>query len=328
MAVRRREFIALIGGAATWPHGVHAEQSGVPVIGVLGSTSADGYSAFLGAFRQGLNAAGYIEGQNVAIEYRWAEGRYERLPALAAELVRRRVAVIATIGGTPAALAAKQATSIIPIVFAMSADPVNLGFVSSLNNPMRNATGVTLYVLEMEAKKVELMSELVPKADIMALLVNPNSPVAQSQAREASGAARVLGRHLHILNAAGAGDFEGAFGALKTRRAGALIIGADPVFLTLRQQLIALANRHVVPTICPWREFVVGGGLASYGNSLMVVYREQGVYVGQVLGGAKPSELPIRRANKFELVLNLKTAKALGLTVAPLMLARADEVIE
>jgi putative tryptophan/tyrosine transport system substrate-binding protein len=326
--MRRRKFITLVCGAAVSPHRALAQRTGLPVIGILGSTSPRGYRPFLEAFREGLSAAGYVEGQNATIEYRWADGRYDRLPALAADLVRRQVAVIATMGGTPPTLAAMKATSTIPIVFGMSSDPVNLGLVRSLNSPGGNATGIAIYILELEAKKVQLMSELVPEAAVMALLVNPNNPVQPFQSRDASAAARVLGRELHILDAAGAQDFEMAFNTLAAHRAGALIVGADSVFLTLRDELVRLAARHAVPAIFSWREIVVGGGLISYGDSLTATYREMGAYTGRILKGANPAELPIRRPNRFELVINLRTAKSLGLTVPPLLLVRADEVIE
>jgi putative ABC transport system substrate-binding protein len=327
--MRRREFVQLAAGAAmTWPLGARAQQKAMPVIGVLGNGSLGEVAPFMAAFRQGLSETGYVEGQNVAIEYRGAEGHYDRLPALAAELVGRKVDVIVSTGGSPTALAAKRATSTIPIVFRSGADAVELGLVASLARPGGNLTGVSMLIDELTPKRLELLSELVPQAGVIDLLVNPNNPNAERTMRDAAEAARVKGVQLHILKAGTESEIDTAFSTLVQLHAGALVVSADPFLSSRREQLVALALRHAVPTIYAWREFVASGGLISYGSSLTGAYRLVGIYAGKILKGAKPADLPVEQPTKFELVVNLKTAKALGLRVPPALLARADEVIE
>jgi len=327
--LRRRELFFLLGGAAVaTPLAAHAQQKLMPVIGYLGGSSPDPSAANLAAFRQGLSETGYVDGQNVVIEYRWAEGSYDRLPAMAADLVGRKVDVIVGGAGPPSAFAAKNATSTIPIVFTSGADPVATGLVASLSRPGGNLTGVSILYTELVPKRLELMSELVPHARVIALLVNPNSREAEPTIRNAREAARTKGVQLHILKAATEGEIDDAFASLVQLQAGALVVGADPFFTSQREQLVALASRHAVPTIYNSRFFVVAGGLIDYGPSPTAMYRQVGVYVGKILKGAKPADLPVQQPTKFALVINLKTAKALGLTVPPSILARADEVIE
>jgi ABC-type uncharacterized transport system substrate-binding protein len=327
---RRREFITLLGSAAAaWPFAARAQQqSAMPVIGVLGGHTRAQWQPFLTAFHQGLKQVGYIEGENVASEYRWAEGHYDRLPALAADLVHRQVAVIAAIGGVNSALAAKAATSEIPIVFLTGRDPVELGFVESFNRPGGNLTGVSLLNDELVAKRLELLRELVPKAATIAILINPDNRNHPSHARTLEAVARAGGQQVIVIGAAADGDFEPAFAMLVQRRADALVVNADPFFDSRQEQIVGLATRHAVPTIFPWREFVQAGGLASYGTSLLDAHRQTGVYAGRILKGAKPADLPVVQATKFEMLVNLKTANALGLTVPTSILLRADEVIE
>ena len=321
--MRRRGFITLLGGAAAWPLAARAQQPAMPVIGYLGTTTADDFASRLAAFREGLKEAGYIEGQNVAIEYRWPEGRYDRLPMLAADLVRRQVAVIAAVGGEPSPLAAKAATATIPIVFSLGTDPVRLGLVASLNRPTGNMTGVYFLQSELGAKRLGLLHEVVPKATVIGMLVNPNFAEAEFHAKQAQEAARSLGVEIHVVRASTVDDFDTAFSILVQQKAGGLFHANDAFFISERRPLIALAARHGLPTMYPWREFVVDGGLMSYSPSLV-----QAQYTGKILKGAKPADLPIVQPNKFEFVINLKTAKELGLTFPPGVLAIADEVIE
>jgi putative tryptophan/tyrosine transport system substrate-binding protein len=330
--MRRRDFIAGLGGAAAgWPLAAGAQQPAIPVIGLLSSQSreAGGESLRLEAFHRGLAETGYVEGRNVAVEYRWAEGQNDRMPALAAELVRRRMAVIATLGTTPGALALKAATQTIPIVFMIGPDPVAAGLVASLNRPGGNLTGVTVNNVEVIAKRLELLHELVPAAKSIAFLINPNNPAATAaETGELQAAARVLGLNLLLLNASTAAEIETAFATLADRRAGALLVSGESFFFAQKEQLIALAARHAVPTIYGNRAFIAAGGLMSYGTDSRAADRLVGVYTGRILKGEKPADLPVQQATRIELAINLKTVKTLGLTVPQSILVRADEVIE
>jgi putative ABC transport system substrate-binding protein len=327
--MRRRDFLFLVAGATTLrPFATHAQQKAMPVIGWLGTTSPGRATPLVAAFRQGLSDTGYIEGQNVAIEYRWAEGHYERLPTLAADLVGRQVDLIATGGGIPSIRAAKNATSTIPIVFQAGTDPVEEGLVASLARPGGNLTGVSFLIVELMAKRLELLSELVPQARVIVLLVNPNNATAERIRRDVQEAARTKGVQLHTLKAGTESEIDAAFAALVQLHADALVVGADAILTDHREQLVALASRHAVPAIYSVGEFPAAGGLISYGASLTYVFRRLGTYAGKILKGAKPADLPVEQPTKFELVINLKTAKALGLTISPAMLARADDVIE
>ena len=328
--MRRREFITVLGGAAAaWPLAARAQQPAMPVIGFLSNSSPDLYIERLRAFREGLKEGGYIEGQNVAIEYRWAEGQNDRLAALAAELVRRQVAVISAAGGTPSALAAKAATTTIPIVFAVAIDPVKAGFVTSLNRPGGNLTGITNLNVEVGPKRLELLRELLPKATSIAVLLNPNSPgIADPFLRALQPAARALGLQLHVLNARTDHDFDMVFAKLAQLRADALVIMPDVLFSTRAEQLAKLSLLHAVPAIYEYRPFVAGGGLISYGSDETEYYHLLGSYTGRIVKGEKPADLPVVQSTRVELFLNLKTAKTLGLTVPQSLLGRADEVIE
>jgi putative ABC transport system substrate-binding protein len=323
---RRQVLFLLVGATATWPLAARAQQKAMPVIGVL-NTGSPGPSPFMAAFRQGLSEAGYVEGQNLAIEYRWAEGHYDRLPALAADLVGRKVDLIMA-NSPPSALAAKSATSTIPIVFRGGADPVGDGLVASLARPRGNLTGVGFGGADLTSKRLELLSELVPRVGVIALLVNPNVATAESVIRDVQEAARTKGLQLHVLKASSESEIDTAFASLVQLHAGALVVSADPFLSNRREQLVALASRHAVPAIYAWREFAASGGLISYGPSLTAALRLIGIYAGKILKGAKPSDLPVQQPTKFELVINIKTAKSLGLTVPPPLLAQADEVIE
>ena len=326
--MRRRELITLLGGTAAWPLAVYAQQAAMPVIGYLHSGSLSPYAHLVTAFRQGLKEAGYVEGQNVKIEYRWAEGRYDQLPALAAELVGRHVAVIVTQGGDPPPLAAKSATLTIPIVFTCSSDPVKLGLVDSLNHPGGNVTGFWLYTSLLGRKRLELIRQLLPANTLMAVLVNPNNPNTQIDTAELQEAARTLGQPISFVRASTETDISAVFATLSDQHVSALFVNTDPFFLAQRNQFVSLAARNMIPAIYAQREFVLAGGLISYGASLADGYRQVGVYVGRVLKGEKPADLPVVQPTTFEMAINLKTAKGLGLDIPPTLLALADEVIE
>jgi ABC-type uncharacterized transport system substrate-binding protein len=322
----RREFIRLVGGAAAWPLTAHAQQPAMPAIGFLGTDSPHLRARRLRAFRNGLSEAGYDEGWNVTIEFRWADGQYDRLATLAADLVQRRVSVIVVNG--PAALAAKAATTTIPIVFVVGFDPIKLGLVASLNRPGGNLTGVSLLNAELAPKRLAMLHELVPSATIIALLVNPANPNAETLSQDTQAAARTLGLKLHVLNASTERDFDAAFATLLQQRAGALVIGTDGFFVGQSERLAALTVRHAMPAIFQSWEFSAAGGLMSYAGSDTDANRLMGIYTGRILNGEKPADLPVQQSTKVELFINLKTAKALGLTVPLIMQMTADEVIE
>jgi putative tryptophan/tyrosine transport system substrate-binding protein len=327
ICVRRREFIAAVGGAAAWPLAARAQLGTVPVIGFLNTASASNYTRPVAAFRRGLSEAGYVEGRNVLVEYRWAEGHYDQLPALVADLVRRRVAVIVA-GGGPSARAAKAGGMTIPIVFSAAFDPVDIGLVASLNRPGGNVTGVTDLNMEIGRKRVQLLHEAVPTATIMAGLLNPANANAGAVSREAEGAAHSLGLQFHVLPASTEREIEGAFASLRQLRVGGLVILPDAFFNSRSEMLGDLALRHTVPAIYTYPEFAAAGGLMSYGGSITDNYRLVGIYTGCILKGEKPADLPVQQSTKIDLVINLKTAKALGLTIPETLLATADEVIQ
>jgi len=324
--MRRRDFIAGLGSAAAWPVVTRAQQTAVPVIGFLNGGSPGGYAPYAAAFHQGLKEAGFVEGQNVAVEYRWADGQYDRLPAMAAELVRRQPAVI--VANTFGALAAKVATTTIPIVFTTSSDPVQIGLVASLSRPGGNVMGATSLGLEVAPKRLKLLRDLLPMATIIAVLVNPTNPDTESRLRDLQAAARTLGLQLRVLGASTEHEVEVAFASLAQLRAAGLVISNDTFFFSRSEQLAALALRHAVPTISQDRAFAAAGGLISYGGSATDMYRIAGVYAGRILKGEKPADLPVQQVTKIELAINLKTAKALGLTIPETLLATADEVIQ
>jgi putative ABC transport system substrate-binding protein len=326
--MKRREFITLLGGAAAWPLAASAQQPAMPVIGFLGSATAEAFKNRVLAFRRGLSDTGYVEGRNVAIEYRWAGNDSDRLPALAADLVQRRVAVIATAAGSVTALAAKSASATNPIVFFLGSDPVRVGLVASLNRPGGNITGVTVISQELMAKRLEISHKLAPAAADIGWLSNPKSVNPAGDAGDLEAAGKALGRRVVTVNAGSDGELDAAFAALAGLHVGALIVGPDPLFNSRNDEITALAARYAIPSIYEFSESVTAGGLISYGPNLIDQYRQVGIYVGRVLKGEKPLDLPVMQPTKFELVINLKTARALGLTVPPSLLAIADEVIE
>ena len=325
--MRRREFITIAGGAAMWPLTARAQQTTIPVIGFLGTERPESAADRLRAFGRGLSETGYVEGRNVMIEYRWADGRYDQLPGLAAELVRRRVEVIVT-SSPPAAIAAKAATTTLPIVFSGGIDPVKLGLVASLNRPGGNVTGVSQLSIELEGKRLGLLHELIPNASVIAMLVNPTFQGTDSITNDMQMAAHTLGLKLKVLHASSEHDFETAIASIVQQGAGALVVASDPFFFSRRDQLVAVVAHYAVPAIYQFREFAAAGGLMSYGTNLSDAYRQVGIYVGRILKGEKPADLPVMQPTKFELVINLKTARALGLDVPLVMQMTADEVFE
>jgi ABC-type uncharacterized transport system substrate-binding protein len=324
--MNRREFITLLGGAVAWPLAARAQQTAMPVVGFLRNTPSAPFAHIVTAFRRGLNEVGFVEGQNVAIEQRWAEGQDDRLPALVADLVRRKVAVI--VANNPGALAAKAAATTIPIVFATGSDPVRDGLVASLNRPGGNVTGVVFITSVLGAKRLELLRQLVPKATTIALLVRPDTTETEAERIDVQNAAQALGQELVLFDVTSGRDIEAAFATFVERRAGGLLVGTGPFLTSSRDRVVALAARHGVPAIYPLREFASAGGVMSYGTSISDAYRQSGVYAGRILKGEKPADLPVIQSTKFELVLNLQTAKALGIDVPDKLLALADEVIE
>jgi len=326
--MRRREFIAGLGGAAVWPLVARAQHAAMPVIGFLGAGSISGYASYVDAFRRGLTAAGSVEGHDVAVEFRWLDGRYDRAPALAAELVDKQVAIIVATGGTAVALAAKTATTTTPIVFVIGADPIKFGLVASINRPGGNVTGVSFLINLLTAKQLEVLHEVIPKTADIGFLVNPDNPNAEPDTREVRFAAARLARKLIVAGASSAAEIDTAFATLVKQGANAVVIGADALFVSHQDQIVKLAIRHSLPAIYNSRGYVMDGGLMSYGPDQAEAYRQAGVYASRILKGEKPTNLPVVQPTKFELVINLKTAKALGLNIPPSLLARADEVIE
>ena len=326
--MRRREFITLLGAiAVARSRTASAQQSAKPLIGILSNPSGDRFETVFPAFHRGLSASGYVEGQNVAIEYRFADGKTDRLPALAADLANRNIAVLVAFAN-PTALAAKAATTTIPIVFIIGGDPVQLGLVGSLNRPAGNITGITFFSTQLESKRLELLHELVPRATLFGVLTNPSQPSSVDQENEVAAAARALGLKVHIVHASGEGDFDTAFATCVQMGAGGLLVTADALFLSRQKEIVALASRYAIPAIYEWRDFVLAGGLTSYGSSIADALHQAGVYTGKILGGVKVTDLPVVRTTKFEFVINLRTAKALGIEVPPMLSARADDVIE
>jgi putative ABC transport system substrate-binding protein len=326
--IGRRELIAALGGAATWPLTARAQQAAMPVVGFLNSASPAEWARFLAAFRRGLKETGFVEGQNVAIEFRWAEGQYERLPMLAADLVKRGIDVLVATGGSTSALAAKAATTTIPIVFSTGGDPVQEGLVASLSQPGGNSTGVSLLTTSLVAKRLEILREVVPNASVIGVLLNPNGASAKYQLEDVEKAAGTIGQQVHILRASSEREFETVFSTVVQRGIGALIVGADPFFSSRRDQLVALVAREGVPAIYEWREYPEAGGLMSYGSDLADGYHQVGIYGGRILKGDRPADLPVMQSTKVEFVLNLKTARSLGLTISLPLLGRADTIIE
>jgi putative ABC transport system substrate-binding protein len=326
--MRRREFLTIIGGASAWPLAARAQQPAVPVIGFMGLETADRYADRLGPFHQGLKETGFVEGQNVAVEYRWAQGHYDRYPEMAAEFVRRQVTVIAATGGEPSPQSAKAATQTIPVVFTANGDPVREGLVASLNRPGGNITGITVFGTAAVTKRVQLIHELIPQATIIAYLMNPNHPSGEIEMRAAQTAARSLGKKMPVLSASNEREIDTAFATMTQQQASALVVASDPFFYSRRGELTSLAARHQIPAIYYLPGIVRAGGLMSYGNSLTDVFRLAGVYVGRILKGEKPGDLPVVQATKFELVINLQTARALGIEVPNSLQLLADEVIE
>ncbi len=326
--MQRRAFLRLFALAIAWPRALHAQQPPLPVVGFLNTTSPDTYAFNAEAFREGLRTLGYVEGKNVAVEYRWAGGDYSRMPALATDLVKRNVAVLAATGDIVSARAAQAATATIPIVFTVGSDPVRFGLVKSLNRPEGNLTGMTLFSSTLMAKRMELLTQLIPGAQLIALLMNPDNANVEFDLRDAQEAARGFGRQTVVVNAKSERDFDAVFSAMMEQHVGAALVASDPMLLSQRVAITTLAARHAIPVVYWGREFVVAGGLASYGTGITWMYRQAGVYCGRILKGARPADLPVLQPTKFDLVLNLKTAKALGLEIPPTLLALADEVIE
>ena len=326
--LKRREFITFLAGTTAWPLAVRAQQPPITTVGYLSTRSPGEAKYVTDAFTRGLNEAGYVEGRNLVIEFRWAELQYDRLPTLASDLVRRQVAVIAAVGGAHSGLAAKAVTSTIPIVFVSAGDPITFGLVASMNRPDGNVTGINMITVELAPKRLAILHELVPAPAVIAMLANPTSPYFESESKDVIGSAPALGRQVRVLNAATPQEIDDAFAMLVQQRAGAVIVSGDPFFDSQRDRLVALSARHAISAIYQWREFADIGGLISYGTSITDAYRQTGVYTGRVLKGARPGDLPVLQPTKFELVINLKTAKALGLTVPQTLQVAADEVIE